>query len=315
MSGTNGTRQTLEHWKIDKLKNHRLNASVFGDIGSDADCQEFVDSIKEHGVLQPPVLAPDGTVIAGHRRKQGAARAGLTEIAVIVRRDLTDQASIDRAWFESNRNREMTTEQKARWFKERTAIVAAEAAERVKRTQLNRSDKTVRPAPSNLTEPEKHGESAEIVAKEVGMSRNTAKAAAAVVDAIDEAESKGDTETASHLRETLNTVSVSAAKREADKVSKPAKASVALREAYTDDAGNEVPEPLFHAWRQRDTFHKLCGKLKAIAGELRELQKSQAGRLVSPVTKAVDDAGKQLALAMPSVVDGKKWKSVGESAK
>jgi hypothetical protein len=62
---------------------------------------------------------------------------------------------------------------------------------------------------------------ADKAAEKVGMSRNTAEKAVEVVKVIDEAESKGDTETASHLRETLNTKSVSAAKREADKVKPP----------------------------------------------------------------------------------------------
>lgn len=204
---------TFEHWKLEKLKNHHLNIEVFGEIGSDADCEQFVQSVKDNGVLQPCIVAPDGTIIAGHRRKQAAARAGLKEIDVIVRRDLKDQVSIDRAWFETNRNREMTTEQKARWFKKREAI-EAEAAK-------SRQSKAGGSAPGKFSL--SAGRASDIAAADVGMSGKTAKAAAKVVDAIDQAEANGNKEAAAKLRETLNNKSVSAAKREADKVSPPPK--------------------------------------------------------------------------------------------
>lgn len=50
---------------------------------------ELSDSIREHGVLQPPIVTPlpDGTyeLIAGERRLQAAKLAGLTEIPVVIR--------------------------------------------------------------------------------------------------------------------------------------------------------------------------------------------------------------------------------------
>lgn len=203
---------TFEHWKLDKLKNHHLNAEVFGEIGSDADCKEFVESVKESGIVQPAVIAGDGTIISGHRRKQAAARAGLKELDVIVRRDLNTPEKIDLAWFNANRQREMTTEQKARWFTKREPILGAIAKTR------QMAGSTVR---ANLPK----GRAADAAAAEVGLSRRTAEAAKKVVEVIDESESNGDKETAAKLRETLNGKSVAAAKREADKVKPPSKPS------------------------------------------------------------------------------------------
>lgn len=202
---------TFEHWKLDKLKNHHLNAEVFGELGSDADCADFVDSIKNRGVIQPAVIAADGTIISGHRRRQGASRAGLKEIDVIVRRDLTDQESIDAAWFDANKQREMTNEQKARWVSKREPILSA-----LSKKAAKTGDSVSR---SNLTA----GRAADAAAAEVGISRNTARAAQKVVEVIDQAEAKGDKETAAKLRQTLNGKSVAAAKREADKVKPPHK--------------------------------------------------------------------------------------------
>ena len=55
---------------------------------------ETVDSIREHGILMPGIVRPDGTggyeIIAGHRRHHAAGLAGLTEMPVIVK-DLSDE--------------------------------------------------------------------------------------------------------------------------------------------------------------------------------------------------------------------------------
>ncbi len=41
-------------------------------------------SIRDHGLLHPPVITPDGTLIAGHRRILACQRLGMTTIAVRV---------------------------------------------------------------------------------------------------------------------------------------------------------------------------------------------------------------------------------------
>src|SRR5216684_1384476 len=51
--------------------------------------QELAASIAAHasqgGILQPLLVTPEGTVVAGHRRLAAALRAGLAEVPVIVR--------------------------------------------------------------------------------------------------------------------------------------------------------------------------------------------------------------------------------------
>lgn len=46
---------------------------------------EFVESIKEKGILQPISVTPDYVLIAGGRRVAGAVKAGLTTIPAIIR--------------------------------------------------------------------------------------------------------------------------------------------------------------------------------------------------------------------------------------
>lgn len=91
------------------------------------------------------------------------------------------------------------------------------------------------------------------------------------------------------------------------------KATADLVESYVDDMGNEVPESLFPVWKQRDTYMRICDDLKTIGGEIRELGKSPAGRGCNAIAREVDEAGKALALLMPSVVSGKSWKAIGDA--
>jgi ParB family transcriptional regulator, chromosome partitioning protein len=52
---------------------------------TEADVADLVPSIREHGVLQPLVVTPDGTVLVGHRRLLAARLADQREVPVIVR--------------------------------------------------------------------------------------------------------------------------------------------------------------------------------------------------------------------------------------
>lgn len=48
------------------------------------DLTDLVANIKLNGILQPPLIAEDGTVICGHRRVEAARRAGLATIPVMA---------------------------------------------------------------------------------------------------------------------------------------------------------------------------------------------------------------------------------------
>lgn len=66
-------------------------------IDAEAD-DELVDSIRIHGLIEPPLVAPDPTIddvfilLDGHRRYDGAQRAGLTQTTFRVRDDLVTTA-------------------------------------------------------------------------------------------------------------------------------------------------------------------------------------------------------------------------------
>ncbi|MBN2071108.1 MAG: hypothetical protein JW814_06575 [Candidatus Krumholzibacteriota bacterium] len=54
-----------------------------GEEISDLSCSELIDSVSRYGIISPPLVAPSGTVILGHRRLAAALAAGLKEAWVI----------------------------------------------------------------------------------------------------------------------------------------------------------------------------------------------------------------------------------------
>jgi ParB family transcriptional regulator, chromosome partitioning protein len=78
---------------------------------------ELADSIRQHGILQPLVVSPDGdgyTLIAGERRHRAAALAGLTQVPVTVRSG--DERAIELAVDENLHRRDLDPVEEAHAF-------------------------------------------------------------------------------------------------------------------------------------------------------------------------------------------------------
>lgn len=67
-------------------------------VVDDEKMEETMESIKKYGVLVPGIARPRAEggyeIIAGHRRKRGSERAGMSEMPVIVRNYTDDEATI-----------------------------------------------------------------------------------------------------------------------------------------------------------------------------------------------------------------------------
>lgn len=78
--------------ELHDFKNHPFH------VNDDEEMQELVQSIREKGVLTPPIVRtrPEGgyEVISGHRRKHAAVLAGLFKMPVIVK-ELSDEDAVD----------------------------------------------------------------------------------------------------------------------------------------------------------------------------------------------------------------------------
>jgi ParB family chromosome partitioning protein len=85
----------------------------------EGDLQELAASIREHGIIQPLIvaLAMGGsyTLIAGERRLQAARRAGLTRVPVVVR-SASDQQLLELALIENVQRADLNPIEEAQAF-------------------------------------------------------------------------------------------------------------------------------------------------------------------------------------------------------
>ena len=84
--------------------------------------QQLADSISEHGVIQPLIVRsmPNGgyQIIAGERRWRAAKMAGLSEIPVVIRDDLTEEQSMQIAMIENLQRENLNPIEEALGYKE-----------------------------------------------------------------------------------------------------------------------------------------------------------------------------------------------------
>lgn len=220
----NRQSNALEMRELCDLKPHPLNRQLYGPLDKTTkEWGELVESIRRKGVLVPLLITPDGTVVSGHRRLE-ASRDTLNlsriEVPVVVVNFKSD-LDVEEALIHANKQREKTPEQKAREYQHLLRIEKERAKQRM--TAGKGADGSGgRGKTKNPTEnfSEGLGESAAKAAEQVGWSAPTAKKAAAVVDAIDEAEEEGDAEKAERLRQKLNKT-VDGAYREVVPLSQP----------------------------------------------------------------------------------------------
>lgn len=84
--------------------------------------RQLADSIREHGVIQPLIVRslPNGNyqIIAGERRWRAAKMAGLTEIPVQIRDDLTEEQTMQIAMIENLQRENLNPIEEAMGYKE-----------------------------------------------------------------------------------------------------------------------------------------------------------------------------------------------------
>jgi len=88
--------------KMHRFKNHPFK------VNDDKKMQEFVESVKQYGLITPGLVRPDKDgnfeIVAGHRRHHACELMGIPEMKVIVR-DMSDDEAII-AMVDSNLQRE-----------------------------------------------------------------------------------------------------------------------------------------------------------------------------------------------------------------
>ena len=143
----------IEISRIHGFKDHPFK------VLDDGKMQDLVDSVKENGALTPVAIRPTENdqyeMISGHRRMHAAVLAGLTTIPVIIRELSDDEAVI--AMVDANIQREeLFPSERAYAYKMKLNAMKRQAGRPTKNTSQIGTNKR----------------SDELLAKEVGISRN-----------------------------------------------------------------------------------------------------------------------------------------------
>lgn len=235
------TGWTLTTMRPGELKPHPVSIEIYGEPD-----EGLYESVKEHGVLNPPKCLPDGILLGGHRRWVAAKKAKLKEIPVLRRRSgLSPEEQVVEI-VEANSTREKTMEQKAREYSKLAEANAALARKR----QAHGKTAPGKTLPEAVPEASK-GEAKEQAAAEVGLSRKTAEKAREVVVEIDRLKASGESKKAETLRSKLNKESVAEAHEAA--TGKP-RASKSNGKPHHEEPSNELP--LDEALAELDTCLK-----------------------------------------------------------
>lgn len=194
---------------FDHVNPKTLQPCVFShDLYGDNVADEFVETVRKHGVCEPIQCLPNYMVLSGHRRRYAALSVGLKTVPVLVRHDLdaSDFDAVNEQIILLNAYREKPTAVKAREYEFLKAIEARKAEQRGK---------------SGLKDPGDHGpqgssdrgRARDIAAKKSGFgSGKTAEKALAVTKKIAELKSDGKLAAAVELDEKLEKSVAGAAK-------------------------------------------------------------------------------------------------------
>ena len=69
----------MQQININELKPHPRNSEFFDDMEGDK-WQEFVESIKSRGIIEPIVITPDKMIVSGHQRVRAAKELGIKTV-------------------------------------------------------------------------------------------------------------------------------------------------------------------------------------------------------------------------------------------
>jgi N6-adenosine-specific RNA methylase IME4 len=160
------------------LKPHPVNQKLYG---AETIPQDFIDSIKENGILEPLVIKRDGTIISGHRRWLTAKALNMESVPVRVL-EFENELDEREAIITFNKQREKTFSQKMAEAEELEAI----ERERARRRQAHGQTAPGKNASGNISVSDK-GETRDKVAAAVGLgSGRTYDKAAKVWEAAKE---------------------------------------------------------------------------------------------------------------------------------
>ena len=236
-----------------KLTAHEVNQKIY----RDAPDEEFLDSVKNLGILEP-ILAygddGDAVVLSGHRRMNAARMLKMESVPVIMQDGVGSEYEAVRMLILANRQRSKTNEQRAREYAVLKEIEIRLAEDRQKLGKKVEGKK---------------GRAQDLAAQSVGMDYRTAEKAEVVVAAIDAAEEQGDDVKAAELRGKLNR-----------SVAKGHKAVQREKQGAIDGLENPVPDSLKKVFEVARGMKGLIYKAGEVKASVRVISEMEGGELI-----------------------------------
>lgn len=281
---------------VDQLRPHPKNQEIYGDH-SEADLSaDFIESVKDKGVLVSLLITKDDRIISGHRRWSGAKAAGLDKVPVVVFPS-DDEDEILEALIHANKQREKSNEQIAReaalLFEVEGRLAEARRLANLK-TQGDKKDKeegNSSPDGALVRHRGKMQENGKVlengrtdkkVGERLGIGAAQAVKAKAVIEKIESLQKQGKEEQAEKIRETLNKKSIGAAYKEATKP-EPLPSDDEDEESEEaaelfDQAEQLVPPQAFDAFNQLPNLRQLLSQMDRLAKEIETIGKTPVGK-------------------------------------
>ncbi len=273
-----------QHLPLGKIIDHPINHAIYQDNFDD----DLVESVRVNGVLNPITVCrhPGGSFVclSGHRRRQAAKLAGLTNIpAMVVRDEVPEHLQVIMV-IESNRQRDKTPEQKTR---ETTELAKARSIEAKARQKAGKSSgDNLRKNFSGGDDDSKRALAQ--AAKETGLgSRPTAEKAIKVVKKIDELTAAGETVKAKQLREVLNEKSVSAAAKLSEEIDKP-QPEPEPDKASEPEVVDQVRDEFGAVWLSLVPLWEQLSKIRETESLVRQLKKRFKAHRREPVGSRIN---------------------------
>ena len=137
-------------WAVEAI---RVGARARQDVG---DITSLVDSIRQHGLLQPLTLSPDGILLCGARRLAALRHLGIKHVQVWIRAGLSTR--LQRLFAEQDENtlhQPLRPTEAAALYREVKQLLAEDAARRQEATRYGANPAGSRAAsgPANLAGP------------------------------------------------------------------------------------------------------------------------------------------------------------------
>lgn len=161
-------------WPISRIVVARRIRRDHGNVSA------LADSIREIGLLHPPVVLPDGTLVAGARRLEAVKHLGWREVPVTIARTLDDAlAKLTAERDENTQRKALTPEEAVRLADKIEPMIRAAAKARQREHGRTAPGRTH----SGKVSGSDRGETRQIVAAAVGLSAPSLKRAREVVAA------------------------------------------------------------------------------------------------------------------------------------